>query len=128
MRQGAAQFRQQVRAEQEARRKNESASANQAREIMGLRRETHDQQELLGRAETALNALLDEVQVLRPLRVWAGHRCQRCGKLMSGRVDRATAARLLEDFSHVACLGQSSSGLRSVALTLGGIYGISKLT
>ena len=127
MRQGAAQFRQQVRAEQEARQMSESESANQAREIMGLRRETHDQQELLGRAETALNALLDEVQELRPLRVWAGHPCQRCGKPMSGRVDRATAARLLEDFSHVACLGQSSSGLRAVR-TLAGIYGVSKLT
>ena len=128
MRQGAAQFRQQVRAEQEARQMSESESANQAREIMCLRQECQSQQEILGRAETALNALLDEVQELRPLRVWAGHPCQRCGKPMSGVIDRATAARLLEDFSHVACLGQSSSGLRAVALTLAGIYGVSKLT
>ena len=128
MRQGAAQFRQQLGAEQEARRMSESESTNQAREIMGLRQECQSQQEILGRAESALNALLAEVETLRPLRVWAGHPCQRCGKPMSGLVDRATAARLLEDFSHVACLEQRSSGLRSVALTLAGIYGVSKLT
>jgi DNA repair exonuclease SbcCD ATPase subunit len=55
-------------------------------------------------AHVAIQSLTAEVAVLRSLAVWAGHPCTVCNQPTSGLVDRETAARLLKNFGHKACV------------------------
>jgi myosin heavy subunit len=50
--------------------------------------------------------LLVELEQLRPLKVWTGHPCSKCGKPISGATSRELATDLLREagFRHVNCV------------------------
>ena len=51
-----------------------------------------------------------ELQLLRPLKVWAGHPCALCGEPLRGVVNRQVAKAILKDLAHKECKDQRDNG------------------
>jgi myosin heavy subunit len=114
MDQHSQQWQAEFQQEQEALREAEDLVARRDSEIDQLKTKNHGLTQQLeaipglvsDKFAELVRPLLVELEQLRPLKVWTGHPCSKCGKPISGVTSRELAADLLREagFRHVNCV------------------------
>lgn len=76
-----------------------------------LRLGRHELQAHVTDLQKKVDQLQREASELRPLQVWAGHPCARCGEPMRGIVAPEVARLVTKDLAHQRCIEQREQGL-----------------
>jgi len=127
MRQNAVQWQGKFGEEQVARQKAEAQATTLWQDNQQLHGKLTEWQQWESTAQAAIQSLTNEVEGLRPLKVWAGHPCKICNKPLPGIVSREDAAKAMKDFGHADCLKQDSGPGGAIAAGLIGLYALSQM-